>query len=162
MGKLTKERMKIMEEIGEDGLFEMILSGKTVRSINAELGVGWRAFYKWLDIEEGRRDRYNETLQQAGHMYAARAVDTAQNATPESVNVARLQVDTDKWIASKLNSTYDVRQRETTVTLKVEDLHAQAAALFAHEVEHEVLEIDSDGNVVDESAVDGDHGDDDV
>lgn len=162
MGKLTKERMKIMEEIGEDGLFEMILSGKTVRSINAELGVGWRAFYKWLDIEEGRRDRYNETLQQAGHMYAARAVDTAQNATPESVNVARLQVDTDKWIASKLNSTYDVRQRETTVTLKVEDLHAQAAALFAHEVEHEVLEIDSDGNVVDESAADGDHGDDDV
>ena len=162
MGKLTKERMKIMEEIGEDGLFEMILSGKTVRSINADLGVGWRAFYKWLDIEEGRRDRYNETLQQAGHMYAARAVDTAQNATPESVNVARLQVDTDKWIASKLNSTYDVRQRETTVTLKVEDLHAQAAALFAHEVEHEVLEMDSDGNVVDESAVDGGHGDDDV
>jgi hypothetical protein len=149
MGKLTKERMKMMDEVGEDELFERILSGQTVRSINAELGIGWRAFYKWLDAVDGRRERYEDTLQQAGHAYAARAVDTAQNATSENVNVARLQVDTDKWIASKLNSTYDVRQRETTVTLRVEDLHAQAAALFAHEVEHEMLDMDEDGNILD-------------
>jgi hypothetical protein len=149
MGKLTKERMKMMDEVGEDELFERILSGQTVRSINAELGIGWRAFYKWLDAVDGRRERYEDTLQQAGHAYAARAVDTAQNATSENVNVARLQVDTDKWIASKLNSTYDVRQRETTVTLRVEDLHAQAAALFAHEVEHEMLDMDGDGNILD-------------
>jgi hypothetical protein len=152
MGKLTKERMKMMDEVGEDELFERILSGQTVRSINAELGIGWRAFYKWLDAVDGRRERYEDTLQQAGHAYAARAVDTAQNATSENVNVARLQVDTDKWIASKLNSTYDVRQRETTVTLKVEDLHAQAAALFAHEVEHEMLDMDEDGNILDVDA----------
>lgn len=162
MGKLTRERMKMMDAIGEDDLFERILSGQTVRSINAELGIGWRAFYKWLDSVEGRRDRYNETLQQAGHAYAARAVDTAQNATAENVNVARLQVDTDKWIAAKLNQTYDVRQRETTVTLKVEDLHAQAAALFAHEVEHEMLDLDEDGNILDESVTDGQSEDEDV
>ena len=149
MGKLTRERMKMMDAVGEDELFERILSGQTVRSINAELGIGWRAFYKWLDAVDGRRQRYEDTLQQAGHAYAARAVDTAQNATAENVNVARLQVDTDKWIASKLNQTYDVRQRETTVTLKVEDLHAQAAALFAHEVEHEMLDVDDDGNILD-------------
>ena len=152
MGKLTKERMKMMDEVGEDELFERILSGQTVRSINAELGIGWRAFYKWLDAVDGRRERYEDTLQQAGHAYAARAVDTAQNATSENVNVARLQVDTDKWIASKLNSTYDVRQRETTVTLKVEDLHAEAAALFAHEVEHEMLDMDEDGNILEAEA----------
>lgn len=149
MGKITRERMKMMDELGEDALFEMVLSGKTVRSIGAELGVGWRAFYGWLDAVEGRRERYNETLRQAGHIFAARAIDTAQNATPENINVARLQVDTDKWIASKLNPAYDVRQRETTVTLKVEDLHAQAAALFAHEVEHEMIDMDDDGNILD-------------
>ena len=149
MGKLTRERMKMMDEVGEEDLFERILSGQSVRSINAELGIGWRAVYKWLDAVDGRRERYNDALQQAGHAYAARAVDTAQNATSENVNVARLQVDTDKWMASKLNAAYDVRQRETTVTLKVEDLHAQAAALFAHEVEHEMLDLDEDGNILD-------------
>ena len=149
MGKLTRERMKMMDEVGEEDLFERILSGQSVRSINAELGIGWRAFYKWLDAVDGRRERYNDALQQAGHAYAARAVDTAQNATSENVNVARLQVDTDKWMASKLNAAYDVRQRETTVTLRVEDLHAQAAALFAHEVEHEMLDLDEDGNILD-------------
>lgn len=149
MGKLTRERMKMMDEVGEDDLFERILSGQSVRSINAELGIGWRAFYKWLDAVEGRRERYNDALQQAGHAYAARAVDTAQSATPENVNVARLMVDTDKWMAGKLNAAYDVRQRETTVTLRVEDLHAQAAALFAHEVEHEMIDMDEDGNILD-------------
>lgn len=149
MGKLTRERMKMMDEVGEDDLFERILSGQSVRSINAELGIGWRAFYRWLDAVEGRRERYNDALQQAGHAYAARAVDTAQSATSENVNVARLMVDTDKWMAGKLNAAYDVRQRETTVTLKVEDLHAQAAALFAHEVEHEMLDMDEDGNILD-------------
>lgn len=148
MGKLTRERVAQLEEIGEDTILERMMSGHTVRSIVADLGIGWRTFYKWIDNVEGRRERYNDALQQAGHMYAARAVDTAQNATPENVNVARLQVDTDKWIASKLNSTYDVRQRETTVTLKVEDLHAQAAALFAHEVEHEMIDMDEDGNII--------------
>ena len=149
MGKLTRERMKMMDEVGEDDLFERILSGQSVRSINAELGIGWRAFYRWLDAVEGRRERYNDALQQAGHAYAARAVDTAQSATSENVNVARLMVDTDKWMAGKLNAAYDVRQRETTVTLRVEDLHAQAAALFAHEVEHEMLDMDEDGNILD-------------
>ena len=149
MGKLTRERMKMMDEVGEDDLFERILSGQSVRSINAELGIGWRAFYRWLDAVEGRRERYNDALQQAGHAYAARAVDTAQSATSENVNVARLMVDTDKWMAGKLNAAYDVRQRETTVTLRVEDLHAQAAALFAHEVEHEMIDMDEDGNILD-------------
>jgi hypothetical protein len=59
---------------------------------------------------------------------------------PAEVNMARLKVDTDKWIAGKLNAQYDVRQRESTLTLKVEDLHAQAAALIAGAVGEEVIE----------------------
>ena len=74
------------------------------------------------------------------------------------MNVARLQVDTDKWFASKLNQTYDVRQRETTVTLKVEDLHAQAAALISDEVEREIIEMDEGGEIVDHSDDDGQSG----
>lgn len=140
MGKITRERIKQLDELGEEELFERIASGMTVKSLILGMGMGWRAFYKWIDAAEGRRERYNDALQQAGHAYAARAVETAQNATNENVAVARLQVDTDKWIASKLNAQYDVRQKEVNVTLRVEDLHAQAAALIAEEAERAVID----------------------
>lgn len=158
MGKLMQERIKQLEEIGEDTIFDRMVEGNTVKSIVNDLGIGWRTFYKWVDSVEGRRDRYQEALEQSGHFYAARAVDVAQTADKDNVNVARLQVDTDKWFASKLNQTYDVRQRETTVTLKVEDLHAQAAALISDEVEREIIEMDEGGEIVDHSDDDGQSG----
>jgi hypothetical protein len=48
-------------------------------------------------------------------------------------------VDTDKWMASKRNVAYDVRQRDVAVNISIGDLHAQAAELMR--------EIDA-GNVV--------------
>ena len=158
MGKLMREKVAQLEEIGEDTIFDRMVEGHTVKSIVHDLKIGWRTFYKWVDSVEGRRERYQEALEQSGHFYAARAVEAAQMADKDSVNVARLQVDTDKWFASKLNQTYDVRQRETTVTLKVEDLHAQAAALISDEVEREIIEIDEDGLLVDQSDDDGQSG----
>lgn len=155
MGKLMREKVAQLEEIGEDTIFDRMVEGHTVKSIVHDLKIGWRTFYRWVDSVEGRRERYQEALEQSGHFYAARAVEAAQMADKDSVNVARLQVDTDKWFASKLNQTYDVRQRETTVTLKVEDLHAQAAALISDEVEKEIIELDEDGLLVDQSDDDG-------
>jgi|GEM_PF-2310436 len=140
MGKITLERVKQLEEIGEDVIFDRILSGEAVRTMLAKWRMGWRAWYRWVDSVEGRRARYDQTLMQAGHSYAQRAVETAQNATSENVNVARLQVDTDKWMAGKLNQKYDVRQKEATVTLRIEDLHSQAAALISSEAEKAVME----------------------
>ena len=158
MGKLMLEKVKRLEKIGEDTIFDRIVEGHTVKSIVGDLQIGWRTFYKWVDNVEGRRERYEEALEQSGHFYAARAVEAAQSADKENVNVARLQADTDKWFASKLNQTYDVRQRETTVTLKVEDLHAQAAALISFEIESEVVELDDDGLLANQSDDEGQPG----
>ncbi|MCP4822592.1 MAG: hypothetical protein GY892_00600 [Shimia sp.] len=85
-------------------------------------------------------------------------METAQNATSENVNVARLQVDTDKWMAGKLNQKYDVRQKEATVTLRIEDLHSQAAALISSEAEKAVMET-IEGVAID---VDEDEGSDEA
>ena len=144
MGKLRKAQVAEIEKIGEDRILGDIMSGRTVRSLIADLQVGWRTFYMWVDSVEGRRDRYNDALQAAGHAYAARAVDTAQNATADNVNVARLQVDTDKWIAGKLNSKYDTKAAATNVTIQIEDLHAQAAALISDAVEGQYTVLDGD------------------
>ena len=68
-------------------------------------------------------------------------MDTAQNADPATVNVSRLQVDTDKWIASKLNQQYDVRQKDIAINISVNDLHAQAAQLLGDVDDIEDAEI---------------------
>ena len=72
------------------------------------------------------------------------AVQTAQAVTPDMVNVARLQVDTDKWIASKLNSQYDTRQRDVAVNISVTDLHAQAAQLLNTVEMGDVIDVDAE------------------
>ena len=155
MGKLTNARAKWLEEYGEEKMFERILSGETVRGImfsnsqDAPNGcLSWASWYKWLDAVEGRRERYNEVLRNAAHAIAARAVETAQASTPETVVVDRLKVDTDKWYAAKLNDKYDTRQRDVNVNISINDLHAQAAALMSEELEREI--VDAEYSVVED------------
>ena len=143
MSKIGDTKIAKLEKIGEDTIFDRIANGESVNSLCREYEVGLRIFYRFLRKADGRADRYQDALKLAGHAYAARAVETAQGVDdPALVNMARLKVDTDKWMAGKLNQDYDVRQRETTVTLRIEDLHAQVAELVGDEVVGAVLEGD--------------------
>jgi hypothetical protein len=150
MGKITRDQVKFLDGIGEEELFERITAGHTVRSIIRDLQIGNRAWYKWLAADPTRKERYEQTKEAAAHFYASRAIETAQDATPESVNVARLQVDTDKWIAAKYSPSTYGDKKQVDVTMSVEDLHAQAAAL----VSQEVVELTSDDYDVDEDEAD--------
>ena len=147
MGEIGKAKIAAINAVGEDALFERMARGETVSTIIGELDVGWKLWHKWLDAERGRKDRYRAAQEAAGHFLASRAVDTAQKADPATVNVSRLQVDTDKWIASKLNQQYDVRQKDIAINISVNDLHAQAAELLGDldDVEDaEIVEEDGD------------------
>lgn len=143
MGKVGDVKLAKLTEIGEEEMFEKITSGTTVTDLLAEVNVGWRLWGRWLDSAKGRRQRYEEALQQAAHFYASRAVNAAQNATPDAVNVARLQVDTDKWIAAKLNQQYDTRHKEVAVNISVNDLHAQAAELLRSVGSGDTIDLDA-------------------
>jgi hypothetical protein len=137
--KVGAEKLARLEKIGEEEIFGRIASGEMVKDLQRELDVGYKLWHKWIDAEKDRRQRYQAAMLEAGHFFAERAVATAQSATNENVNVSRLQVDTDKWMAAKRNATYDVRQRDVAVNISISDLHAQAAELMR--------EIDA-GNVV--------------
>lgn len=141
VGKVGKAKIASMEKIGEEEVLERISTGTSVRTLMKEFEVGYKLFAMWLDAEDGRRGRYEQALVEAGNFYAERAVDTAQNAEPETVNVSRLKVDTDKWIASKLNQKYDTRQRDVAINISVNDLHAQAAQLLGNVIDGEAEEV---------------------
>ncbi len=142
VGEVGKAKVAAIEQVGEDEILERIASGVSVRTLMKEFNVGYKLFAVWLDSAEGRRGRYEAAQHEAGHFYAERAVDTAQNAQPEDVNVSRLKVDTDKWMASKMNAKYDTRQRDVAINISVSDLHAQAAQLLDDVIDGEAEEIE--------------------
>ncbi len=144
VGEVGKAKMAALDTVGEDEIFERIAQGETMQMLCKEYDIGTKLWYKWLDSVEGRRGRYNAAQAEAAHFYANRAVQTSQAATPDMVNVARLQVDTDKWMASKLNAQYDTRQRDVAINISVNDLHAQAAALLGDVIDGEAVEVDDD------------------
>ena len=137
--ELAKEKLAALDTRGEDEIFEELASGTSMRDLCKKMNVGHKLWYKWLDGVNGRRGRYEAALTEAAHFYASRAVRTAQETEPATVNADRLKVDTDKWIASKLNVQYDTRQRDVSINISVTDLHAQAAMLLG-----EVLEGDAE------------------
>lgn len=144
MGEIGKTKLAAVEAVGEDEILERIASGVSMQQMCRELNIGTKLWYKWLDSVKGRRERYNAAQAEAAHFYANRAVETAQNTDPSMVNVARLQVDTDKWIASKLNAQYDTRQRDVAINISVNDLHAQAAALLGDVIDGEAEDVSDD------------------
>lgn len=142
VGEVGKAKIDAIEQVGEDEIFERIASGVSVRTLMKEFDVGYRLFGAWLDSVDGRRSRYQLAQHEAGHFYAERAVNTAQKATPEDANSSRLKVDTDKWMASKMNVQYDTRQRDVAINISVSDLHAQAAQLLDDVIDGEAEEIE--------------------
>ena len=142
VGEIGKAKVAAIEEAGEDQILDRISTGTSVRTLMKEFNVGYKLFAVWLDGSEGRRGRYEAAQNEAGHFYAERAVDTAQSAQPEDANVSRLKVDTDKWMASKLNQKYDTRQRDVAINISVNDLHAQAAQLLDDVIEGDAEEVE--------------------
>tara|TARA_B100001057_G_C22235852_1_gene713833 strand:- start:21 stop:479 length:459 start_codon:yes stop_codon:yes gene_type:complete len=141
MGKVADVKLANVTKIGEDELFNRLATGTTLTDLLKDIGIGYKLWSRWLDMADGRRQRYAEAQEQSAHFFAARAVNTAVSVHTEdnSIHSARLQVDTDKWMAAKLNPQYDTRHKEVAVNISVGDLHAEAAALL-REVSGDVIE----------------------
>ena len=141
MGKVADVKLASVNQIGEDELFNRLATGTTLSELLKDIGIGYKLWARWLDMAEGRRQRYVEAQEQSAHFFVSRAVNTAVSVHAEdnSIYSARLQVDTDKWMAAKLNPQYDTRHKEVAVNISVGDLHAEAAALL-REVSGDVIE----------------------
>lgn len=144
LSEIGKAKLAALNERGEDAILEEIASGVSMREMCRKMNVGNKLWYRWIDAVDGRRSRYEAALMEAAHFYADRAVTTAQMTEPATVNADRLKVDTDKWMASKLNAQYDTRQRDVAINISVTDLHAQAAQLLGDMVEGDAVDVTPD------------------
>ena len=132
--KLTRAGCKKLdEEFGEDWVFERVMAGRTIASLQKETGVGNRIFYTWLhggpksNRDESRWGRYLEARRIASDTLAEETLQIAYEcASPEEVGIAKLKIDTRKWLAGAMNPEAYGNRPATQVNVNLGDLHIQA------------------------------------
>lgn len=92
-------------ELAEE-ICDRIAKGESVKEICTDKESGWlpgeSTVYRWLAENEPFRERYALAREAQADGKFDEAWNIAKTATAESVQVARLQVDTIKWQAAKL------------------------------------------------------------
>ena len=87
---------------GEDAIIEFIASGGTISALCKLLGVGNTTFDRWVERGgETRMAAYARARVRAGQSLAEQTIDIADAASPQEAQVAKLRVDTRRWLASK-------------------------------------------------------------
>ena len=87
---------------GEDAILEFIASGGTISALCKLLAIGNTTFDRWVEKGgETRRTAYARARVRAGQSLAEQTIDIADAATPQDAQVAKLRVDTRRWLASK-------------------------------------------------------------
>jgi hypothetical protein len=83
-------------------LCELIANGMPWSKACAELNLVPSTAWRWRGSHPEFRDAYNDATTRRAHLLADDLIDIADGATENDVQVAKLRVDTRKWLASKL------------------------------------------------------------
>lgn len=120
-------QMKKLNEAGEEKIFAKLSGGMTTVATIKHFGVGNRAFYKWLDSDEGRRERYFLARKQWADMIAEEVVDIADGAVDaHDATVRKLRIDARKWVASRVNPDNWAERRDPLLNISLGDQHLTA------------------------------------
>ena len=87
-----------------DAVLAQVAAGRSVRMATADNGVHPMQFYRAIDADAALRERYARAKSAGLEVWADEINDIADEALPDGASVAkaRLQVDTRKWLLSKL------------------------------------------------------------
>lgn len=107
MGKkktLTKELLSATPEAFEIVLEKIVTERSgTPFQICTSLGLSWGGVLAWVNQDPERQEKFKFAMEVRAHLLAEEAITIADGAKPKTVNVAKLRVDTRKWMASRLN-----------------------------------------------------------
>ena len=86
---------------GEAMLFDHISQGKTTDSVIKSLDISIGGFYKWIEKDAQRGELLARARTRGGRSLAEQTLEIADSASPQDAQVAKLRVDTRRWLASK-------------------------------------------------------------
>jgi hypothetical protein len=99
----TEVNKKIHQFGGELAIVDKISQGETVLGLARTLGISHTAFYDWVDRGgEARAAALARARARGGQSLAEQTLDIADSASPQEAQVAKLRVDTRRWLASKM------------------------------------------------------------
>jgi len=108
----TEVNKKIHQFGGELAIVDKISQGETVLGLARTLGISHTAFYDWVDRGgEARAAALARARTRGGQSLAEQTLDIADAASPQEAQVAKLRVDTRRWLASKMNEEYGDKQQ---------------------------------------------------
>ena len=108
----TEVNKKIHQFGGELAIVDKISQGETVLGLARTLGISHTAFYDWVDRGgEARAAALARARTRGGQSLAEQTLDIADAASPQEAQVAKLRVDTRRWLASKMNEDYGDKQQ---------------------------------------------------
>ena len=97
---------------GEVAIVDRLSQGETVLGLARTLGISHTAFYDWVDRGgEARTAALARARARGGQSLAEETLEIADSATPQEAQVAKLRVDTRRWLASKMNEEYGDKQQ---------------------------------------------------
>ena len=97
---------------GEVAIVDKLSQGETVLGLARTLGISHTAFYDWVDRGgEARAAALARARARGGQSLAEETLEIADSATPQEAQVAKLRVDTRRWLASKMNEEYSDKQQ---------------------------------------------------
>ena len=103
---------KIHQFGGELAIVDRLSQGETVLGLARTLGISHTAFYDWVDRGgEARAAALARARARGGQSLAEQTLDIADAASPQEAQVAKLRVDTRRWLASKMNEEYGDKQQ---------------------------------------------------
>ena len=124
---ILREQLRKLDELGEEKIFSVIEGGMTTRAAIKHFEVGNRTFYKWLDSDEGRRQRYFQARKRWADMIAEEVVDIADGAVDaHDATVRKLRIDARKWVASRVNPDEWGERRDPLLNISLGDQHLTA------------------------------------
>ena len=102
---------KIHKAGGESAILDKLSQGETILSLARSLGISHTAFYEWIDRGGAERaDALARARTRGGRSLAEQTIDIADAASPQEAQVAKLRVDTRRWLASKLSEEFSDKQ----------------------------------------------------
>jgi len=98
----TDVNKKIHAAGGEIAMLDRLSQGETILSLARSLGVSHTAFYDWIERGgEARASALARARARGGRSLAEQTLEIADSASPQEAQVAKLRVDTRRWLASK-------------------------------------------------------------
>ena len=156
--KFTRGTAKRLDAYGEENIFASYVEHrhvkKMLRGLEPRIGkMSKRMFYDWLhaDQSEGRWKRWKDTLKIVAADLAEEALAIADGCDPETVGVARLQVEQRRWTAERYDRESFGKSDANTVNilgigddflagLKAVEARAKAKREEIEEADYEIVE----------------------